>query len=361
MALPSGGYRPATSGWVRTALGDVDPAALGHTQPHEHLLCDMSPILHHDRQGHGLSAGERARAEEPITLQNYDWVRRNVLNWDNLRLLSEEDAVDELTRYRVAGGGAVVDSTPVGLGRDPLGCARISRASGVHVVVGSGYYVHDYHPAGTAEKSRETITGEIVRDLTAGIGDTGIRAGIIGEIGLSWPVHPTELTVLQAAARAQVDSGAPLQIHPGRDPRAPLDALRHVSAGGGVVERTIMSHIDRTLWNFADILALAETGCYLELDLFGQEASYYAFNPHARRPNDATRIEWLALLIDAGHRDQLLISQDICQKVYLRRYGGSGYTHILDHVVPQMRRMGLSDEDITAITRDNPARILAWC
>lgn len=83
-----------------------------------------------------------------------------------------------------------------------------------------------------------------------------------------------------------------------------------------------MSHLDRTLWRPDDLLELARTGCNLELDLFGQESSYYAFNPDARRPNDRTRIEWLRRLIEAGYGERLLIAQDICQKVYLRRYGG---------------------------------------
>ncbi len=107
------------------------------------------------------------------------------------------------------------------------------------------------------------------------------------------------------------------------------------------------------------LLELADTGCYLELDLFGQESSYYAFNPEARRPNDRTRIEWIQALREEGHGSQILIAQDICQKVYLRKYGGPGYSHILDNVIPLMRRMGLADTEIRELTHDNPASALA--
>ncbi|MEV1246147.1 phosphotriesterase [Nonomuraea sp. NPDC050022] len=356
---------------VRTVLGDVDPSALGHTQPHEHVLSDMSAIIQPwglqpvagDGGGSGigkeLPASVRARVTEPVRLDNYDWIRRTVLNVDNLRLHSEQDATEELTLYRAAGGGAVVDSSSVGLGRDPLGLARVSRASGVHIVMGSGYYCRDYHPAGLADASVAAISAEIVADVRDGVGDTGVRAGLIGEIGLSWPVHPAEDKVLRAACQAQVSTGAPLQIHPGRHPEAPLRAMRAVVEAGGDPARVIMSHLDRTLWRPDDLLELAGTGCYLELDLFGQESSYYAFNPDARRPNDRTRIEWLRRLIEAGYGQRLLIAQDICQKVYLRRYGGPGYTHILDSAIPLMRRMGMRESEIMMVTVANPATVLA--
>ena len=353
---------------MRTVLGDVEPAALGHTQPHEHVLSDMSaiiqpwglqPVAGHDGPSQELPASVRARVAEPVRLDNYDWIRRTVLNLDNLRLLSEQDATEELTLYRAAGGGAVVDSSPVGLGRDPLGLARVSRASGVHIVMGSGYYCRDYHPAGLADACEEAISAEIITDIRDGVGDTGVRAGLIGEIGLSWPVHPAEEKVLRAACRAQVATGAALQIHPGRHPEAPLRAMRTVLDAGGDPARVIMSHLDRTLWGPGHLLELAGTGCYLELDLFGQESSHYAFNPDARRPNDRTRVEWLQTLIEAGYGERLLVAQDICQKVYLRRYGGPGYTHILDSVLPLMRRMGMSETEIITVTVANAATVLA--
>lgn len=345
----------ALSGKVQTVLGLIDPPALGHTQTHEHLLVDLSP-----RVVDVGPAGLRGRLHEPITLANYGWVRRNWNgNLDNLRLTSEADAVYEMGLYRAAGGGTVVDATSIGIGRDPLGLARIARATGVHVVMGAGYYVAGFHPPEMDALSEAELRDEIVRDITQGVDGTIIRSGVIGEIGLSWPVHPNEAKVLRAAARAQVATGAPLLIHPGRAPEAPLDAMRIVREAGGDSERTIMSHIDRTLFDLKAMIALAETGCYVELDLFGQEASYYPFAP-IDMPNDATRIDYLRGLIAAGYRDRLVVAQDICKKVNTSRYGGEGYAHILDNVVPLMRRKGMTTEDIDAILVANPARILAF-
>lgn len=360
---------------IRTVLGDLPVSEAGHVQPHEHVLCDMSGIVKTwgvdavwpavaaadasaGRVAAEAPATSRELIEAPVTLESYDRIRREVVNLDNLRLTRVDDAISELTHYRAAGGGTIVDSSAIGMGRDPAGLAAVSRATGVHLVMGSAYYARQYHPPGLDAQSAEAIAETIVADVRDGVGDSGVRAGIIGEVGLSWPVHPTEATVLAGAARAQAHTGAALQLHPGRDPRAPVEAMRAVVENGGDPARTIMSHVDRTLWEPAALTELARTGCYVELDLFGQESSYYAFNPDARRPNDRTRVEWILDLCEQGFENRILLSQDICQKVYLRKYGGPGYTHLLENVVPLMRRMGLGESLIHTLTRDNPATAL---
>lgn len=337
---------------VQTVLGPVPAEALGHTQLHEHLLCDLTSTT-----TPGAKPWEYPTDHDEITLWNYYETRRHHPPHD-LRLLDRDVAVAELALYTASGGGTIVDATSLGLGRDPDGLHEIATGSGVHVVMGCGYYWHDYHPDGLAERSAASITAEIVADVTEGVGDTGIRAGIIGEIGLAWPLHPTEETVLCAAVAAQRETGACLLVHPGRDEAAPLDAMRVVESAGGAADRVVMSHVDRTLFSAADILALAATGCYVELDLFGQETCYYPLSP-IDMPNDATRVDYVVELVAHGYLDRVLVAQDICHKTNLRTYGGEGYAHILDDIVPLMRRKGLTEGQIRTITVDNPANALA--
>lgn len=337
---------------VRTVLDDIDPGELGFTHTHEHLMCDLSRRL-----SVRASATERARNLEPITLANYYKVRREHSS-ESMRLLSVDDAVEELGHYTHHGGRSVVEATSIGLGRDPAALAHIARVSGVNIVMGSGYYVRDYQPPDLDDRSEAELTAEIVADITVGVGDTGIRSGIVGEIGMSWPAHPTEEKVLRAAAAAQRETGAAMLVHPGRGTAAPSAHLDAIVAAGGDAARTIISHIDRTLFELDSMRALADRGCVLEFDLFGQESSHYPLAP-IDMPNDATRVDYLAALIAAGHGDRLLIAQDICRKAHLRKYGGEGYSHILEHVLPLMRRKGLSEPNISALTVDNPARLLA--
>jgi phosphotriesterase-related protein len=336
-------------GKVQTVLGVIEPEELGFTQTHEHLLVNLLPV-----------ALREQNVAEPITLENVGYLRRNWLNnLDNLVLDDEAAAIAELERFKASGGAAIVEVSPIGTGRDPEAYARISRATGVHVIMGTSYYNAAYHPPEISELSEEEIAEIFVEEITNGADGTGIKPGIIGEIALDWPPYDSEVKVLRAGAMAQAQSGAALNIHPGRSDESPLDVIRIVKEAGGIPERTIMSHVERTLLNEADVLMLAETGCYLEFDLFGQEASYYPI-ADIDMPNDAMRVERIMGLIREGYGDKILISLDVCHKTQLAKYGGDGYNHILDNVLPIMRRKGMSNEDIEAVTVRNPARILSF-
>jgi len=319
---------------------------------HEHLLSDLSPLIEMD-----VPASRRWLLDEPVRLDNYDAIRRHGDNRGNMRLTSELDATEEMHTYRASGGSAIVESTSIGIGRDPTGLARISRATGVQIIMGAGYYVADVHPSLLIHTPVEEIAEMIQAEAVDGVTDECIRPGIIGEIGLSWPVHPTEEKVLRAASQAQVATGLPLQIHPGRNERAPLDALRIVRDAGGIAARSVMSHVDRTLFSLDDMKKVAESGCYLEFDLFGQESSFYKHGP-IDMPNDATRIDYIMALIDNGFGRQIVVSQDICHKVHMEKYGGEGYSHILRNVIPLMLRKGMTRDDVRLVCVDNPREVL---
>ena len=136
-----------------------------------------------------------------------------------------------------------------------------------------------------------------------------------------------------------------------------MEVMQILTQAGCDASRCVMGHLDRTLFSSEDLLELATTSCYLEFDLFGQESSYYAHAP-IDMPNDAMRINYIRDLIEAGYGDKIVISQDICQKSNLTSYGGHGYAHILENVVPVMLRKGMTEEDIDRILIENPARIL---
>lgn len=335
-------------GKTQTVLGLIDPSELGHTQPHEHLLVNLLPPSQRDEPG------------EPISLETLGKLRRNwTENFENLSLTSEDIAVEEMKCYKDAGGGSIAEVTCNGMARSPEGLVRISRETGVHVIMGSGYYVSTNHSPDIENLSEEDLAESICRDINEGVKGTGIKSGIIGEIGLTWPVDPNEEKVLKAAAIAQKQTGAGLTIHPGRDSAAPMNAIQIVREAGGDLERIIMCHIDRTLFNLDSMKELADKGCYLEFDLFGQESCFYPLTP-IDMPNDATRVNYIMQLIKAGHHDKVLISQDICTKHHLTKFGGEGYCHILENVLPLMERKGMSDSEIENLVIKNPARILTF-
>jgi phosphotriesterase-related protein len=340
------------AGKAQTVLGVIDGDAMGITLPHEHLLIDFQVMFEQPEDARG-----RALAAQPVSLENLGWVRQHFSsNRDNLRLDDEGVARDEALLFKWAGGQTLVDPTPRGLGRDPLTLARLARATGLHVIMGSGYYVAAAHPPDIATRTVDQLAREIIRDLTVGVGDTGVRSGFIGEIGTTFPWTESERNVLRAAVAAQRETGAALMIHPGRHERLPLEIVEFVRAEGANLARTVMCHIERTIADRGVLLELAATGVRLEYDLFGLETSYYPYNPAFDMPNDGQRMAQILDLVAAGHLGQILMSHDIAYKHLLTRWGGAGYGHLLVNVIPRLRRKGADDAMIRTLLVDNPRR-----
>jgi phosphotriesterase-related protein len=305
-----------------------------------------------------VEASEKHYAYQPVSMQNLGKVRYDPFsNYDNLLLSNEDEAVSEMVHYKKAGGGTVIEATTIGIGRDPHGLARIARATGINIVMGAGYYVSITHPEGMNNKTESEITRQIVEEITVGIGDTGIKAGIIGELGCSWPLEDNEHKVLTSAAYAQKETGASILIHPGRDEAAPFEILDILGNGGADLSRVIIGHLDRTIFDGETLLRLAERGSYLEYDLFGWETSYYPLSIHDMI-TDSRRLDYIQLLLSKGYGDRIVMAHDVFGKHRWVQYGGTGYAHILENIVPRMRDRGISGEDIEKILVGNPTKIL---
>ena len=257
---------------VQTVLGPIAPADLGPTLMHEHLLCD----IRHPEQRKPDDLGPEL-ALDNVWAINYGTVKGAARNY----LLDARDvATDEVRRMVAAGGRAIVDLSSGGLSPDPLGLVEIARATGAHVILGCGHYVHDYQDPANATRTVEDLAEEIVESVEDGVWGTDVRAGIIGEIGCSAPWTALEQRVMLAAVLAQRQTGAAINVHPGRHPDQPQEAADFIRVKGGRMERVIISHIDRTVFDADRLGRLADAGCVLEWDLFGQEASYYRAGRH---------------------------------------------------------------------------------
>ena len=346
----------ALAGQAQTVLGPIAGEAMGITLPHEHLLIDFEVMFREPATG-----AERGLSRQPVSLANLGWVRHHFSsNLDNLQLLDETVARDEALLFKHAGGQTFVDPTNRGLARDPLALARVARATGLNIIMGSGYYVAAAHPPGMDTRTVDDIARELVTDLTVGVDGTGVRAGFIGEIGTTWPWTDNEKKVVRAAVVAQRETGAALMIHPGRHERLPLAIVDFIRKEGADLERTIMCHIERTIADRGVLLELAATGVRLEYDLFGLETSYYPYNPAFDMPNDGERMRQILFLIERGHLAQILMSHDIAYKHCLTKWGGFGYHHLLVNVIPRLRDRGADDRTIQTLLVDNPRRAFTY-
>jgi len=344
------------AGWVQTVRGPVAAGELGPVLTHEHLLIDLRGVTFAEPDD------ERGRrvAREPIGLENLGWVRRHwTSSLDNLHQLDEGLAIRELAAFAEAGGGTLVDATVPGIGRDPAALVRISEATGVQVVMGSGSYVEPTHPPELRDLDAHGLHDRVVAEWRDGVDGTGIRPGLIGEVGCSWPLHPRERVALEAMAAAQRTTGLPVMIHPGRDPAAVAEILAIVRAAGMDLSRLIIAHLDRGITPHEELLDLVAAGVYVELDCFGLESSLFPPNPRMATLSDAQRLDIVRRLIDAGAGDRVLLAHDVCQKHRLTAYGGHGFGHLTGEIRPWMHERGFSEAETMMLFVTNPARALA--
>jgi phosphotriesterase-related protein len=300
---------------VHTVRGPVPPSALGRTLAHEHVFCDFYRVT------------------------------------GNLNhLLNDEDlAVAELAALAAAGGTALVEVTTPDLGRDPGKLLRTAERSGLHIVMGTGWYRQPYYPEAIDRTATQDLADQMVVELTGGTDGGQIRAGIIGEIG----AHGSFLTaqeerVLRAAARAQGATGAALTTHASMYPVG-LPQLAVLREEGVDPSRVIIGHCDTYLQSDYH-LAVLRAGAYVQFDTVGR----VHMNP------DERRADALVALLRAGWVERVLLSSDRCHRSDLKAFGGVGYDVVFTRFFEMLRRRGVSQEELDIMTIQNPHRVLAW-
>uniref|UniRef100_A0A663E2I1 N-acetyltaurine hydrolase n=1 Tax=Aquila chrysaetos chrysaetos TaxID=223781 RepID=A0A663E2I1_AQUCH len=283
---------PFLRGKAQTVLGPVEPDCLGYTLTHEHLTMNYSGCYCPP------SPGQEPLSDAPIEMKNLFWIKQNPYSHkENLLLYQETDAVkEELLHFKAAGGGTIVENTTTGIGRDMNTLKKLAEETGVHIIAGAGFYVDSTHSSQTQAMTVEQLTGIIVDEILNGADGTKIKCGVVGEIGCSWPLTQSEHRVLQATAQAHSQLGCPVIIHPGRNSDAPFQIIRILQEAGADVSKTVMSHLDRTIFDTKELLEFAKLGCYLEYDLFGTEFLHYQFHPDIDMPSDSERVARMRFL-----------------------------------------------------------------
>jgi phosphotriesterase-related protein len=328
-------YKDKAIGKVRTVRGLLESDRLGFTLAHEHLLSDFRCLIPESEWD--SSAGS-------------DLLKDDV-----------DSLIKEATAFKDLGGGTIVDVTPMpNSGRNPGGLVAVAEESGINIIMGVSFYTEPmYTPAlGMDRKTVEQVAELYIDEIEHGVGNTGIKPGIIGEAGCSWPLTSNERKCLLAAAIAQLETGLAISIHPGNDVHSPMQIVDILTAAGVSPGRIILGHIECACPPEAREVrrALAERGCYLEFDTFAVPED--ALPPSARGLGDMGRIQQIVELVKEGLATQVLVSHDSLLVSLMSIHGGPGVIHIPGTVVPKMRSKGLSEQQIHAIMVDNPARVL---
>lgn len=314
--------------FLRTILGDVPSAAAGVCYAHEHLIIDPS---------------------------------FTTFRYPEFLLDSVDCAVRDVAAFRAAGGGTLVDSMPIGGGRNAAKLAELSRRTGAHILCPTGLHLAKYYAPGhwserlSAERLADLFVAEIEEgiDLADGNGPSiarGVhRAGLIkiatGEKGIDARAE----RIFEAAVATHRATGAPILTHTeqGAGGMAQLELL--VSLGANLAH-VVLSHTDRRP-DPAYHAALLATGVMLEYDS--------AFRWPEAGPNPTADL--IVAMVEAGYAAQLLLGMDMARRSYWSSYGGGpGLTFLLEAFAPRLRARGLARADIDAIFVDNPARAFAF-
>ncbi|HEY6144863.1 MAG TPA: hypothetical protein VIV13_01205, partial [Solirubrobacterales bacterium] len=318
------------SGKVMTVLGPIASADLGPTLMHEHILNDCTCWWN------APTTPERQYlANSPVSIEILSELRQDpFVNRHNIALDDEPLAIEEVAAFAAVGGRTIVDPTCRGIGRDPEAHVRIARATGLNIVMGAGYYLQSSHPPEVARLSADDIAAGIVAEATTGVGDTGVRIGLIGEIGVSSAFTPDERKSLAGAARAQAITGLPLMVHLPGWFRLGHEVLDIAEENGADLRQTILCHINPAHADFDYQATLARRGAFLEFDMIGMD--FFYADQQVQCPSDDEVARAIVKLIEADLTGRILLSHDVFVKMMLTRYGGNGYAYVTRHFLPRL-------------------------
>jgi len=299
-----------------TTLGPKRADELDMILPHEHVFVDLRTD---DQPGYA-----QAEADDVIALME-----------------------PELAAARAVGVTALVECTPVGVGRRADILKAVSEADGMPLVIPTGIYREPWVPAWAQAASEDTLCDWMLGELNGQIEQSGVQAGFIKLSAGDDGITDCEAKILRAATRAARETGAAIGSHTIRG-RVVRDQLDIIEAGGYTAERFIWIHASAEP-DFALNLEMARRGAWIEYDWIGDPAT------------DAGFIDRITRLLDAGLGDRLLLSHDRGWYDPAQPGGGTPkpFTYISQDFLPKLRAAGMDDATIRMLTHDNPFRAFA--
>ncbi|MBS4538734.1 phosphotriesterase-related protein [Clostridium sp. D2Q-11] len=298
---------------IATINGIINKDDLGNTYIHEHLSIDLSS-------------------------QKKDLDTR----FDDI-----ESLIKEMKLIKEKGIDTLVEVTNRGMGRNIEVMKKISNEAGIHVVASTGFYKEPFLPSYVYEMEKKELSKLLIKDILEGIDGTNAKAHVIGEIGTSKDtMTPMEHKVFKVAARAHIETGRPFSTHTTLGTYA-LEQIKFMKENNIDLNKVVIGHLDLNC-DLDYHLRIADNGCYLAFDTIGK----------SNYQSDENRVKHIKELINRGHLNQIVLSQDITRKSHLAVNGGIGYSYLLDNFIPKLLKAGVSKEEIDTMLKQNPKNLL---
>lgn len=299
---------------ISTVSGSIPPIDLGVTLFHEHL------------------------AMRPGNLEKY---RESFLE-DTGKM------VQEVASYAEAGGESIIEMSAIGFNRDVRAYREISEQTDVHVICATGFSKEELVPDWVTRKNDEEIYQILFGELHAGVGDTGIRPGIL-KVGTSHhQITELERRLIGIVARVHHSTSVPISTHCDKGTMA-AEQGELLLENGVDPGHIVLGHVD--IPNDAESLAhLCSLGFNVGIDHVGRD----------RQEDDRAKIPMILYLIDCGYIDHIFLSGDMGKKSYLKAYGGDpGLAYIITELKSSLVSSGVAEAQVRHILRDNPRRIFS--
>lgn len=309
----------STPGSVMTVEGPLPADALGVTLPNEHLLVD---------------------------------------GWDHRTPNYRNSLLMELARFKAAGGTTIVDLAGLGYTRDPVFVRDVGNTAGIHVVLGTGFRGDGWAPPVGEAWTAGALAKQFLQDINAGDPE-GIRAGVIGPIGVGRRPTPIDEAALDAAAIAQQESGCAIvvSLDLGAEPAVFARVLDILAASGATLARVAVGRIVARPDLVPVCRVVAERGAFLSFDCFGQ--GHRLLMADMLETDEEVQVASIKGFLDLGFGPHMLLSQGVDHVALFTVNGGGGYAHILDAVMPRALGYHVTEAQSRMLLVDNPRRLLA--
>lgn len=297
---------------IQTVKGVIDPKQMGVTMSHEHLCLDLSRVRKNDDSTYGYS----------------------------------DIVINEIKKAKELGVNTFIEVTCNDMGRDVQQLVRFSDECDIHIIAATGFYLDEYHTDFVRKSTPEELAEIFIHDLTVGIDDTSIKAGVIGEVASSEKMTESERKVLIASAIAAKKVGCAITTHCQLGKLGKEQAKIFIDMGMNP-EKVVLGHVDLSN-NLEYMCDLLDLGFNIAFDTIGK-TSYLS---------DDKRAENLKSLIDKGYVDQIVLSQDISRKSYFSTSGKyDGFTTVLKKFIPILLGLDVEQDHIEKMLVSNPQRI----
>ncbi|WP_163180286.1 phosphotriesterase family protein [Bacillus mesophilus] len=306
---------------INTVSGKVDAASLGCTLIHEHM---------------------RVRSESVVAQfpHLYDEEKEFAL------------AVVQVERVKGLGVSTICDPTVMELGRDIRFIERVARETDMQIIAATGIYSYHYIPPHFQNRDIDYMADLFVRDIEVGVQNTSIKAGFLKCAADAQGITPDVEKVIRAAARAHLKTGVPIMTHSHPASGTGLMQLDILQEEGVNPNRVLIGHTGDTN-NMDYILKVLDRGAYIGMDRYGLT------NECKTEDRNDTVIE----LVKQGYANRMFLSQDYCCSLDWFPEGAAGFmfpkwtmSFVLEEVIPDLKKNGVSDEDINRMMFDNVRR-----